>query len=140
MHKIIYYSTAVKKMSDGELNDLLTKSRIFNKSKNITGILLYLDGDFVQVIEGEQKDIHELFEKIKVDTRHKNILTMLDAPILEKQFSNWSMGFSNLTYNNSKSIKGLEIEHIEKLKENTDKTAYILINSFLKSHSQSGLI
>ena len=46
MHKIIYYSTAVKKMSDGELNDLLTKSRIFNKSKNITGILLYLDGDF----------------------------------------------------------------------------------------------
>ena len=51
---IIYLSTATKSMTDVEIEDLLVSARKFNATQNVTGILFYLDGNFVQYIEGTE--------------------------------------------------------------------------------------
>ncbi|MFT6867445.1 MAG: hypothetical protein ACJA08_002288 [Cyclobacteriaceae bacterium] len=63
MHHIIYMSSAVTLFSDNALKDLLSKARKYNLQINITGILLYKDGNFLQAIEGDKNNVEALFKK-----------------------------------------------------------------------------
>ena len=96
MHRIIYLSSAIKLFTDEEINNLLQISRLNNELKDITGLLLYSEGNFIQILEGSKVDIQETFEKIKLDTRHKNIITIINEPIKNRTFSDWRMGYSLL--------------------------------------------
>ena len=90
---LIYISSAVELMNDEQLEDLLALSRRNNQRKNITGMLLYGEGSFIQVLEGAHDDIESTFETIKNDTRHKNITRILGGKLAERNFLDWKMGF-----------------------------------------------
>ena len=96
LRSIVYVSTALHLLNDAQLEELLTKTHLNNSRNQITGILLYQDGNFMQLIEGSTRDTYELYERIKSDNRHHNIITLLDQPIEERLFSDWSMAFRNL--------------------------------------------
>ena len=96
MFYLIYVSSAVRPFLPSELVDLLSKSRTYNTEVGITGMLLYKDGNFMQVIEGEEEAVLTLYAKIERDTRHKGLLTLLQGPLTERQFPDWSMGFTDL--------------------------------------------
>jgi hypothetical protein len=96
MHRIIYLSSAIELFTDEEINLLLQKSRFNNMQKNITGLLLYSEGNFIQILEGNKDEIQNTFEKIKLDNRHKNIITVINEPIKNRTFSDWKMGYSVL--------------------------------------------
>lgn len=93
---LVYISSAVSLMSEQELTEMLRQSRDNNQRNNITGMLLYKDGNFMQVIEGEDATVAELHKKILLDSRHKDIMTLLKGPIASRQFGNWSMAFHNI--------------------------------------------
>jgi hypothetical protein len=67
-----------------------------NTTHAVTGMLLYLDGHFLQVLEGERKIVHHTFDKIKKDPRHKDVALLMVRPIAEKEFSHWNMGFRHM--------------------------------------------
>jgi hypothetical protein len=92
---LIYVSVAIEEMSDDALLALLEQSRTFNKENGLTGLLLYKERFFVQVLEGDESIIDALFERIKVDTRHFNVLLILKKPIKERNFEQWAMGFKS---------------------------------------------
>jgi Sensors of blue-light using FAD len=92
----VYSSSAVKLFSQAELLDLLAQSRENNTSLGITGMLLYKDGNFMQVLEGEEETVQALVAKIARDPRHRGIITLLRGPLEERQFPDWSMGFRDL--------------------------------------------
>lgn len=94
---IIYVSSARELLSEKQLNELLSLCRIANKKHNITGLLLYEDGNYMQVIEGEAADIDQLYFNIQHDQKHTGIITLLNEPIQQREFSNWSMAFKNLS-------------------------------------------
>ena len=96
MFYLIYVSSAVRPFLPYELVDLLSKSRTYNTEVGITGMLLYKDGNFMQVIEGEEEAVLTLYAKIQRDTRHKGLLILLQGPLAERQFPDWSMGFTDL--------------------------------------------
>lgn len=96
MYRIIYLSSAIKILSDDEINDLLTISRENNLKHDITGLLLYSEGNFIQILEGSKENVLKIFEKIKHDSRHRNIITVIKEPIANRTFSDWSMGYSLL--------------------------------------------
>jgi hypothetical protein len=121
-------------MSINELDSLLQKSREYNLKNNITGILLYMDGDFIQVLEGEKETLITLYDKILKDSRHKGIITVFNDFIKEKQFPDWTMGFSSIRYEELKKIKGLETINKDYLTKNKDKTALIFLQTFIKTH------
>ena len=97
MISLIYVSSAVEPFSSAELLSLLETSRRNNALLNVTGMLLYKDGNFMQVIEGEEPAIRKLHTKISLNPRHDGLITLLEKPIKQRQFSDWSMGFKDLS-------------------------------------------
>jgi len=64
-----------------------------NQALGITGALIYENNKFGQVIEGPEKDIEDLWHKIQKDSRHKNVRLIESKPIIERNFSKWTMVF-----------------------------------------------
>lgn len=101
LYHVIYISKAVTSLSGEALSHLLQQSRRWNESVGITGMLLYIErhmmsqitGRFMQVIEGDESNIKPLFEKIKQDPRHHQLMLLQDGPIGQRSFNNWVMGF-----------------------------------------------
>jgi hypothetical protein len=91
--QIIYTSVPVREFSDEELDQLLAASASFNASKNITGMLLYGGGKFMQVLEGEADDVDALLNKVIADSRHSQVNVLVRTPIRQRDFGTWSMGF-----------------------------------------------
>src|SRR6478672_8325986 len=93
MLSITYISTALKKLSNDELVTLLATWRSCNLRFDITGLLLYKAGSFIQTIEGPEASILRLYDNIKHDPLHTNVVTVLQESIQERHFIHWSMGF-----------------------------------------------
>lgn len=106
LHEIVYISRGIRLFSDDELKSLLTEARSFNESVNITGMLLYKDMSFLQLLEGEEKELRPLFGRIMEDSRHFQVKTLIDQPLQERAFSDWSMGFQNLTDSDLQNLPG----------------------------------
>jgi hypothetical protein len=59
-------------------------------------MLAYSNGNFLQVIEGEEATVDTLFNKISLDPRHKRVFVIVKEPITSRSFGDWSMGFEAL--------------------------------------------
>ena len=93
---LIYVSSAVKLMSEEALLLLLQQSQIKNADLAVTGMLLYKGGNFMQMLEGEECVVRELYAEIRKDSRHTGVLTIITAKVAARNFKNWSMGFHNM--------------------------------------------
>jgi hypothetical protein len=96
MYYIIYLSAAVNLPDENELMSILSVSRRNNALKGLTGILLYGNGQFIQLLEGEKVNVQQTFEKIGDDKRHKGITLVASGEIKSKIFPDWSMGFKTM--------------------------------------------
>lgn len=93
---LVYISSAIRLMTEAELSELLLKSRQNNDRVGGTGLLLYKDGNFMQVLEGEELEVATVHARIMEDTRHKDIPTLLRDPIDARNFGQWSMAFQDI--------------------------------------------
>ena len=103
--QLIYTSIATGPFSKDQLDTLLVKARAHNHSLNISGMLVYDDGFFIQVLEGPEKEVEELFNVIGKDRRHNTVRLLLRHQIEAKEFEDWSMGFVD-TSSRPKTIEG----------------------------------
>jgi hypothetical protein len=83
-------------MSDDELIALLEQSREKNLDLGVTGMLLYKSGNFMQMLEGEKEVVLELYETIRHDDRHRNVINIIGDAVKHRSFEHWSMGFYNM--------------------------------------------
>lgn len=97
MINLIYMSSAVNLFTDDDLTELLRISRQNNKRSGITGMLLYNDGNFLQVLEGPPEAVRALYDRICRDPRHHNIIKLYEKPIDKPEFGQWEMAFRNLS-------------------------------------------
>lgn len=104
---MVYASAATRRMGRDEVLKLLALSRERNASLGITGMLLYLEDSFFQVLEGEAGAVRALYGRIEQDERHTHVVKLLEEPIEERTFSRWSMGFADVTRLELASIPGL---------------------------------
>ena len=89
-----------------DIKDLLFQIREKNKRLAITGILLLIQGKFVQYIEGQASEIDKVYEKIKVDTRHDELVLLDFGKIKKRQFKDWSMAYKKVGDDEIKDILG----------------------------------
>ena len=92
---ITYWSWATDPMGDEELLELLRKSRRNNALRGVTGLLLYRNQCFLQVLEGPESVVESLIKTIEADPRHHSIRTLC-REVGPRQFATWQMGFENL--------------------------------------------
>jgi hypothetical protein len=95
--EIAYTSRAPKLYSSAELLELLQQAKQYNQNNNITGLLLYKNGAFFQVLEGELNVIETLFVKISRDFRHYDVLKLYQSPLAQRHFSGWAMAFYDVS-------------------------------------------
>ena len=105
LHHLVYQSSATTRLDETELTALLTQSRAWNHGHGLTGLLLYSNGDIMQVLEGTEEEVSYIFSRISQDARHVRVLKLSDGPIAARNFSQWSMGF--------KALKPEEFTHLQ---------------------------
>ncbi|TGD82467.1 BLUF domain-containing protein [Hymenobacter wooponensis] len=94
IHQTIYISRFHNNPTEEQLTELLQQARLKNHRLLITGILLYASGRVLQVLEGPEQEVREVFEAITHDPRHYQIVTLADIVVPRRQFPDWSMGFT----------------------------------------------
>lgn len=94
---LVYISTATAPLDDAALHGILTRARENNARLDVTGMLLYREGQFVQILEGASGAVHDLADEIRADPRHTDMSVILDEPIEAREFSDWSMGFQPMS-------------------------------------------
>ncbi len=94
---LIYVSSSKGLFNETDLVELLRSARIANKKHEITGMLLYHEGNIMQVLEGNEKDVNQLFSNILKDARHHGVIKMICEPILKRDFSDWRMSYLNIS-------------------------------------------
>lgn len=116
MYRVVYMSRATRAFSDKDLEKLLESSKKSNSEKNLTGILIVKGRTFLQCLEGEKNSVIEVYEKIKKDKRHNQIIDLIEEDTDTRLFPNWSMGYKNLRHSDDiKSDKIMEIINMDQL-------------------------
>src|SRR4051794_10953029 len=103
---LVYLSSARQLYTSSDLSDILTKSRLNNTNKNITGLLLYHEGSILQILEGDEETVIDVYHKIGQDERHYNVLKLVTGTSEERNFPDWSMGFKTVTDEEWNEISG----------------------------------
>lgn len=99
MYHLMYASYATQDFSDKDLTELLMDARIKNSNLGITGMLIHRAGNFIQVLEGEEDAVKNLYETIKADKRHAGEIVISEGEINERQFAKWAMDFRDYSKN-----------------------------------------
>ena len=110
MSKLIhlnYASRITSDISEDEILDILSAARKNNKANDVSGMLLYENGSFLQILEGEEETVNDLFEHISKDDRHNSIVKIISEAIAQRDFSDWSMGFANISLKKLEKLEGL---------------------------------
>lgn len=111
---LIYFSKARTLMPEEGLTSLLNTSMVNNLANGITGMLLYMEGRyfsdyegrFMQVLEGSEHNVKNLFEKIKKDGRHQGILVLRESFQKDRNFPDWTMGFKAINPEEYQKLSG----------------------------------
>jgi len=98
IYQLVYASRATRPLSEAELGALLEVSRAHNERVDVSGILLYDGGDFLQVLEGPRSSVQDTFDRISQDDRHTDALVLSRRTVDERAFEGWSMGFARASF------------------------------------------
>ena len=143
VHYLCYISSEKIALEENDLLEMLFEYRKKYEEHSITGILLYFEGHFVELIEGDKEIIRSAFRKTNADKRHKAVFKITESEAEERKFSSWSMAFPSL--NRSKlgkvySYKPFEIDTVlGEFEENDNHPGIVLLRSFMKQSKRKQL-
>jgi Sensors of blue-light using FAD len=127
LSQLVYVSNRKPNCTEQEIEKILTSCKNNNPPLNITGVLLYSDTKFIQLVEGEYKVINGLYDKIKTDPRHEQVRLITMGPIREKAFPSWHMGARKMADNEVDFKTDISIEDKE------------IFNSLLSGREENGV-
>ena len=131
LHRIVYVSTSTDLLSKEDLHEILSVSRRNNSLNGITGILIYNDGNILQVLEGCKKEIHTLFGTISQDRRHHGCIILQDTPSKTRSFSDWYMGFKCVSHIEFIQLEGcwdLSSRNLPLINNTSEETVRAILN------------
>ncbi len=94
---LLYVSQATSEMDEQSLAKIVSVSREKNQKVGLTGCLLYQDGYFMQLLEGQREEVLKLMERLYLDPRHKNVQVIVQGKEKRRLFFDWSMGFQDMS-------------------------------------------
>lgn len=115
MFRIMYMSTAIQEFTNKDLEELLEKAKSNNAKVDVSGLLVVKGRTFIQCLEGPKEAVETIFEKIKNDERHKDIIELIEENAQSRFFPNWDMGYKNimnLTNIESEKLKNFDLEDL----------------------------
>lgn len=104
---LVYLSSARQGWGKPRLREVLEHSRSKNFSRGVTGLLLHHEGRFLQVLEGEERVVRQLFDVIQSDSRHHGCVSLLEENITARQYPQWPMAFREIGISDLPAFAGL---------------------------------
>ena len=96
-YQIIYSSEASTPMQADDLEEILGHARRSNAARAITGALVYAEGMFLQILEGDKAELQMLMDKIRRDVRHTAVVVLREGEIPTAIFGGWKMAYVGAT-------------------------------------------
>jgi len=106
-HQIMYSSEAAEPMTVTGLEQILTDARAGNELRNVTGALVYVDGVFFQILEGDEDVVRNLMKSIASDSRHRSVKVVYEAEVDVRAFESWRMAYLSPTAEEMSTWAGL---------------------------------
>lgn len=138
MQRLIYTSIARRKMSQCDIDRILMTSRLYNEMTGITGLLVYHDKRFLQVLEGPIDELDKVYERIRRDWRHEDCRLLLKETIVARAFDQWEMAYRD--HDDLIGRQRLQLIDIKSLvsslnaEDLTDNSAlYVFLKAFVSS-------
>jgi hypothetical protein len=97
MHQLIYLSQATRPLSAKALTGLVEQARQGNARQHLTGALVYSNKRFIQLLEGEQAALEQVYARISQDSRHQHLCQVAYNPISARRFTEWPLAFQSLS-------------------------------------------
>ncbi|MBX9882966.1 MAG: BLUF domain-containing protein [Sphingomonas sp.] len=88
---LTYKSVATAAPSNHDLDQMVAKARARNRSLQVTGMLLFENGRFLQTLEGPAKSMRALWSSIQRDNRHDHIEVLSEHIASARLFTNWDL-------------------------------------------------
>jgi hypothetical protein len=108
---ILYRSTETYEMDPADLLKLLLDARAHNVEHHITGLLLYHEHHFMQILEGPRDAVLALYQRISEDPRHRDLILDLSEPAQARLFPDWQMALAHVpTIRGRAVVTGIESE------------------------------
>jgi hypothetical protein len=95
--QVVYSSASTTPLQLDALEDLLDQAQQHNERAGITGALAYVDGCFLQVLEGEPAAVQALMARIASDLRHDTVTVLMTADTPAAMFTGWRMAYVSAT-------------------------------------------
>ncbi|WP_347160153.1 BLUF domain-containing protein [Pontibacter chitinilyticus] len=134
LYFLLYQSNVCPSLTASDLDHILQVSRRNNERYGITGLLLYVEDMFVQLLEGEEQVVQQLYQTIEQDQRHAKSLVLAEDSLLQRNFPNWSMGLRSLSFeelHQKTGFRDLDANTFLKFQiRNSDHPALQLLKSF----------
>ena len=143
MRRLVYASASSAALTSAELDEIASQARKNNAADDVTGLLLYGDHSFFQVLEGPTDRIEKLKQRIWNDPRHRGISSLQDKTIDTATFSEWSMGCYRVDAASSSSELWIiaDFTCVEShLPENTPPEILVLARTFFSSISPRSMM
>jgi hypothetical protein len=94
LYQVVYISmVSGDEPTRAELQSLLAMSVRRNRALGVTGMLLYARGGFMQLLEGEEAAVKDLFDLVRRDDRHRRVTVLVQGPVAERTFADWAMSY-----------------------------------------------
>jgi len=111
---ICYVSSSYNDLKSNDLNKLFNATIRNNTRSKISGILIYKNGNFLQILEGEADKVDNLYQKICLDTRHHGAILIIETKLCDRIFDSYDKEFPII--NNKKQMSKLK-HYLNWLKE-----------------------
>lgn len=134
LYNLIYISNAELHVGEQETQDILEVSRQRNTQLGITGMLLFANRRFIQILEGSKAAVEKVFASIANDKRHTGVKVLSAGNIETRKFGAWSMGFEKADAARIDRLSDafiLDEVALKKLTSQTNDEAKSLFASFL---------
>ena len=108
--QLTYHSIATPGLTEQDIKDIMDVSTKNNAELGITGCLMYYKNFFLQILEGEEETVLDLYEKIRHDHRNDQVTLLStdtsDSPI----FKEWAMAYYHVPNGDNLSDDELKVK------------------------------
>ncbi len=114
LFRIVYLSRnqmpGTPEQVEAEVDAILAVSRGNNLPVGVGGVLLFNNGCFLQVLEGDYTQVSATFERIQRDLRHDQVIVLDAGYPAERLFTDWSMAFVGLNADDVARYSSLSLD------------------------------
>lgn len=106
---LVYISEAVTDISYTDIRDILEVARKNNHQEDVTGLLIFRDGYFVQLLEGDEANVKKVLNRILLDDRNYSLRILTESSSEQRLFAQNPLAFydGDISVNSTQDLTSL---------------------------------